>query len=190
MFMGASSSSPVIQGATALDERVIALMNTIDSLAGLDPKQMLSRCSAETRAAVQSEVNAYMQYAGLVQNQRNRVSGRKMLGERQTLEQMELLREHYRAALVRFVIATETGLTLFPIVASHVVDTADIVDAHIKRMNETLAAMVKVVGNESATTQQQDIELRKALQQQISQLVQYNDKVKERMKDIEGSLQV
>lgn len=175
--MGAASSNPV----NDLDQKVAKLMNTIDRLSGLEPREVLSNCGPETRAAVQSEVTAYNQFDAVVQRQTD--------GPPDTLQQLELIRGLYKSALVRFIIATETGLVLFPIIARHVTTTAEIIDLHINQMNKVLITMVQTMGSDASINMQQEKRLQMELRQQLSQLVQYNNKVNDRMQEIQQTLQ-
>lgn len=181
MVMGtASSNLASMDEVNNIDQHVTQLMNTIEKMSNHEPHEVLARCGPETRSAVQSEVTKYNLFAQLVQNQAN--------GPKDTYQQMELIKGLYKSALVRFIVATETGLVLFPIIAGHVSTTAKIIDAHIGQMNNALAAMVQTLGNKANANLQQDDQLREALQQQIAQLVQYNSTAKARMKEIQNTL--
>lgn len=175
--MGAASSNPV----NDLDQQVMQLMKKIESMSDREPQEVLASCGPETRAAVQSEVSAFNQFDAIVQRQKG--------GPPDTLQQMELIRGLYKSALVRFIIATETGLVLFPIIARHVTSTANIIDTHINQMNKVLATMVRTMGNEASNNMQQEKQIQMELRQQLSQLVQYNNKVTGRMQEIQQTLQ-
>ena len=177
-----------------MDQQVNKLFDVLHQFQGKEPMEILSRCGPETVSLVRQEVNIYANFSQMIDSHRARiVDDRNFYGMKESgVQQMLELKALYREALVQFIIAAETGLTMFPLIANNLVDTTDILDAHIRKMQRTMQLLIDAMRDGTRGVAGENDDLRKRIRDKMSALSSTNDAIKEKMqaasKDLDDTI--
>ena len=179
---------------SAMDQQVGKLFDVLQQFQGKEPMEILSRCGPETVSIVRQEVAIYTNFAQMIDRHRARiVDDKNFYGMKETgVQQMLELKALYREALVQFIIAAETGLTMFPLIANNLVDTTDILDAHIKKMQTTMKLLIDAMREGTRGVAGENDDLRRRIRDKMTMLSATNDDIKGKMqaasKDLDDTI--
>lgn len=179
----ASSASPDGAMLATMDQQVDKLFAKLQEMGGMEPQDVLARCGPEAAGLVQGEVAIYVALSDMIERHRSRVPDDKSYFEmRETgVKQLLDLKRMYRDALVQFMVAAETGLTMFPLIANNLTDTVEMIDTHVQKMEATLNLLRDTVREGTKLTASENQGLRQNIQQKLKVLTVANADIKERM---------
>ena len=129
---------------------------------------------------VQDEVKLYISFSNFIDKHRENVAkdrayySMKENGVKQLLE----LKKLYKDALVHFLIATETGLTLFPIISNNLIDTTEIIGLHIGKINQTMQLLISTLKDGVNQVSGENRSLFDTLQKRVSDLTDLSENIK------------
>ena len=158
-------------------DKIFAILKEFQEM---EPPEVFARCGPETRSLVQDEVKLYISFSDFINKHREKVASdrayysMKESGVKQLLE----LKKLYKNALVHFLIATETGLTLFPIISNNLIDTTEIVGLHIGKINQTMQLLISTLRDGVNQVSGDNRALIETLQKRVSDLTDLNENIK------------
>ena len=146
----------------------------------MEPPEVYARCGPETKSLVQDEVKLYISFSNFIDKHRENVAkdrayySMKENGVKQLLE----LKKLYKDALVHFLIATETGLTLFPIISNNLIDTTEIIGLHIGKINQTMQLLISTLKDGVNQVSGENRSVFDTLQKRVSDLTDLSENIK------------
>jgi hypothetical protein len=177
------SSAEQHETLSAMNTQVEKLFGAFERFQGMMPAHILDQCGPETAALLGDEVAMYTKFSDMVDRFRGQEDARYNGLRESGAQQLADLRDLYREALVQFVIAAETGLTLFPVVANNLIDTTEMLDVHITRMQHSLQLLNEAVATSARGIATQNQAVMREVRGKIDDLVTTNESVKDRIED-------